>query len=234
MGRPPSEAIVDKVFEKTNGNPLFVSELAHVLKAKERLRSDVTTGSLLKADSMSEAIIQLLATHPAIVTRVLEVASVFGRCFSLAPLAAALETTNAEVLSVLDVAHSERVIAPAGPGAYRFTYPLVRDVLYARLTPSERARLHGCAARALEDHLAGSDEYERIGEIAGHLVEAAAIGDVGRAVDMSLLASDLAQAAGAHSAASKYAERGLDACRFARKPDAAKRERLLAACRRPT
>ena len=226
-GRALSDALVDKVFEKTKGNPLLVTQLAQVLKADERIGSGgMATSVLVGGDGIRDTIMGMLAALPESANRVLDVAAVFGTTFPLAPLAAALDHTNDSVLGELDAADVARIVTRAGPASYRFTYPLVRDVIYKRLLSSERARLHGRAASALEKHLGDSPDHQSVAEVANHLVEAAAVGDVNAAVDCSIRAADLANAAGDHAAASRYARRGLEAFRFAQTPDNARRAQL--------
>ena len=227
-GRALSDALVDKVFEKTKGNPLLVTQLVHVFKAEERVGpgGGMATSVLVGGDGIRDTIMGMLAALPESANRVLDVAAVFGTTFPLAPLAAALDRTNDSVLGELDAADVARVVTRMGPASYRFTYPLVRDVLYKRLLSSERARLHGRAASALEKHLGDSADHQRVAEIADHLVEAAAVGDVNAAVDCSIRAAELANAAGDHVAASRYARRGLEAFRFAQTPDNARRAQL--------
>ncbi len=226
-GRALSDALVDKVFEKTQGNPLLVTQLVHVLKAEERVGSGgMATSVLVGGDGIRDTITGMLAALPESANRVLDVAAVFGTTFPLAPLAAALDRTNDSVLGELDAADVARIVTRAGPASYRFTYPLVRDVIYKRLLSSERARLHGRAASALENHLGDSPDHKSVAEIADHLVEAAVVGDVNAAVDCSIRAAELAHAAGDHEAASRYARRGLEAFRFAQTPDNARRARL--------
>ncbi|MDB4935772.1 MAG: transcriptional regulator [Labilithrix sp.] len=226
-GRELPDALLEKVFDKTRGNPLLLTQLVSVLNAEESLeKADVETSALVGGEGIRDAITSMLAALPESANRVLTVAAVFGVTFPLAPLAAALDETNDVVLRELDAADVVRVVARAGAARYRFTYPLVRDVLYKRLLPSERARLHGRVAAALGEHLGDGAEHARVAEIADHLVEAAAAGDVEGAVDCSLRAATLAKAAGDDAAAAKYAQRGLEAFRFAQRPDEARRALL--------
>jgi DNA-binding winged helix-turn-helix (wHTH) protein len=235
-GVPPSQEVLRQVCDKTHGHPMLVAELGHVLGALGAERVDLKTSELVGGPRMREAIAHELAAMPPGTVRTLTVAAVFGRTFALAPLAAALEATNADVLRDLDIAESSRAVlrSGAGGGGYRFTYPLVRDVLYKQLSVSERARLHGAAARALE-HYMGSDfaRHQDAGEIARHWVQAAPIGDVDLAIAWSLRAAALADAAGDRAAATLYAERGLSALDFAQRPSLEDRAKLVAACRRP-
>jgi predicted ATPase/DNA-binding winged helix-turn-helix (wHTH) protein len=226
-GRALSPALVDKVFEKTKGNPLLVTQLAHVLKSEERVGSGgMATSVLVGGEGIRDTITGMLATLPESANRVLDVAAVFGTTFPLAPLAAALDQSNEHVLGQLDAADVARIVVRAGPASYRFTYPLVRDVIYKRLLSSERARIHGRVASALEKHLGDAPDHQSVAEIADHLVEAAAAGDVNAAVDCSLRAAELANVAGDPEAASRYAQRGLEAFRFAQTPDNARRAAL--------
>ncbi|MDB5219911.1 MAG: transcriptional regulator [Myxococcaceae bacterium] len=226
-GRTVTEASIDKVFEKTRGNPLLLSQLVHVLATDGLIgREEMATTAMVGGEGMRDAITSMLAALPDSATRVLTLAAVLGPVFPVAPLAAALAETNDVVLRELDAADVARVVARAGASSYRFTYPLVRDVLYKRMLASERARLHERVATALEEHLGDDRDHRRVAEIAGHLIEAAAAGDVDRAVDCSLRAAELAITAGDHAAASSYAKRGLEAFAFAQRPDEKRRSRL--------
>jgi DNA-binding winged helix-turn-helix (wHTH) protein len=228
-GVTPSEELVTKIHEKTRGNPLLLANVVSTRSSQEWLRApEVRTGSLVDADTLRETIGHQLRGLSPTITRVLSMAAVFGRTFSVAPLSAALGLPNAEVLAALDAACAERVVCAIETGTYRFAYPLVQDVLHAQLPSLERARLHGLAAKALELHLGASEDHERVGEIARHLAEAAAIGDVDMAIEWAIRAADLANAAGNRVAASRYAERGLVALGFAQRPDQDKRARLEA------
>jgi predicted ATPase len=229
-GHAVTEASVDKIFEKTRGNPLLLAQVAQALAARGSSavlgREEMATTALVGGEGMRDAITAMLAALPESATRVLTLAAVLGPVFPVAPLAAALGETNEVVLRELDAADVARVVARSGTASYRFTYPLVRDVLYKRMLASDRARLHERVATALEEHLGGERDHRRVAEVAHHLVEAAAAGDVDRAADCSLRAAELAVAAGDRAAAASYAKRGLEAFPFAQRPDEKRRARL--------
>jgi predicted ATPase len=221
--------MLDTIHDKTRGNAQLLAQVVQTRDPAEwGRRTDVKTGSLVEVDTLREAIAHYLRSLTDDVGVIVTAAAVFGQNVDVAPLSGVLGRTNAEVLEALDAASQARVMTKIGPGTFRFTYPLVRDVLHQRVPAVERARLHGLAAAVLEERLAGSRDYERIGEIAAHLVEACATGEAGRAVDWSLRAADLAHAAGDRKATAKYAERGLEAIAFDPKPDAEKLARLRA------
>jgi predicted ATPase/DNA-binding winged helix-turn-helix (wHTH) protein len=232
LSSAPAPSIVDKVYRKTKGSPLLVTQLVHVLQAEERLRAtEISTSALIGSESMGEAIVHHVSSLPEPSVRALVMASVFGTTFHVTLLAAALDTSNAAVLRDLDPALAVRVIAPARSGAYEFTYPLVRDILYRRITPLDRALFHGRAGEALAAQLDSPVDHASAGDVARHFVAAAVAGDVDRATEWSLRAVELAEGCGDTSAAKTYAERGLDALRFAQRPDPSVRARLVAATR---
>ncbi len=228
VGHRPEPAVLDKLVDKTKGNPLFLSQMVHVLRTEDRLKVTAPTTTLVGGEGMREAITQHLATLSELVVRTLTMAAVFGRTFAVAPLAASLERTNEAVLQDLDAAEAARIVARDGGAGYRFVYPLIRDVLYKKLPATERADLHRKAADALEQRLGNEPAHERVGEVAAHRADAAAAGDVDAAVTWSLRAARLAGEAGNRQAASAYARRGLDALAFAQRPDEARRAELVA------
>ena len=73
--------------------------------------------------------------------RMLAAASVFGRRFDVAPLAATADTDRAVVTAALRDAVAAEVVIDEGGGRYDFSHALVEDTLYEGLTPTRRARL---------------------------------------------------------------------------------------------
>ena len=226
-GREVSQANIDKVFEKTRGNPLLLAQVVPALAADVRLgKEEMATTGLVGGEGMRDAITAMLVALPESASRVLTLAAVLGPMFPVAPLAAALDEPNDVVLRELDAADVARVVARAEAGSYRFTYPLVRDVLYRRMLASERAQAHERIATALEAHLGEHADHRRVAEIAHHLIEAAVAGNVDRATDGSLRAAEIATASGDPAAASAYAKRGLEAFAYAQRPDEKRRAKL--------
>lgn len=227
---PLPAPVQQKIHDKTGGNALLLSQIASMRGMPDwAVATDVKTRDLVDIDTLREAIGHHLKDLPAEAERVLAVAAVFGLTFSVGPLAAAAGIASSEALAALDAASTARAIIPVGGGNYRFAYPLVRDVLHSRLPALESARLHGQVAAALEERVTPEEtDHEIVGEVAGHLVEAAAAGDVDRAVAWSLRAAELAQTAGDVDAAATYAQRGLTALGFAPRPAAAQKARLEA------
>jgi DNA-binding CsgD family transcriptional regulator len=130
---------------RTGGNPLFVWESIQLLIDGSR------PGTLSRG--VGAVIAERLAPLPPACREALEVASVLGRDFDYPPLAAALGTSPASAVAVLDPAVSARLVAPDGSraGAYRFVHTLIRDAVEEQLAPSRRAELHARVFAALRD-----------------------------------------------------------------------------------
>jgi tetratricopeptide (TPR) repeat protein len=102
--------------------------------------------------------------------RLLTLASVLGREFSLTVLAQAAGVTEESVLETLDEAMRERVVTDV-PGVLtelRFAHVLIRDSLYENLTAARRIQLHRLAVQALEQ-LYG-DGSGALAELAHHSI----------------------------------------------------------------
>ena len=85
--------------------------------------------------------------------RVLTVASAIGREFDFDLLARMTDSSDDDLLDVVDEAVSARVIEDTSGAIerYRFTHALIQQTLYERQTTSRRARLHARIGETLED-----------------------------------------------------------------------------------
>jgi DNA-binding winged helix-turn-helix (wHTH) protein/predicted ATPase len=148
-----------RLMEKTNGNPLL---LIQILRAVER---EASTSALLARGEMREAIALQLEGISQETQAALSAASVWGPEITLARLAATLGGSVAGVLPNLEEALSARVLAKIGDGRYRFLHVLVRDVLYRKLSLTERVSLHKTAGMVALDERAFEDaghHFERV------------------------------------------------------------------------
>lgn len=225
LGNCPN-GLADKVIEKTRGNPLFVAQLAHALRHSPNADSP-STSALVGGGDMRDAVLAYVSALPSSVVDVLGIAAAIGPSFQLSTLTALLEAASDDIVRELDAATIARVITYS-QGEYRFTYPLVCDVLYHRLHPSERFRLHARIAALLEARTGDTSDHRRAGEIARHLLQAAPANDPARALAWAVRAHELAVAAGDRRAATRHARDALAALRLSARPDDALRRRLEA------
>jgi predicted ATPase/DNA-binding winged helix-turn-helix (wHTH) protein len=169
LERDPEPALVDRVHAKTAGNPLFVTQLLHVIRSERWLAplEEGATSAMLDADEVREAVGLHLGELSPECRRVLSAASVLGPSFALSALAPMVALEPAHALAVLDEALRARVVAKGdAPATFRFLHTLVRDVLYKKLAAADRVRLHEAAARAYAD-------LALEGEAAAHRAKAA-------------------------------------------------------------
>jgi len=181
----PRESVVAAVHRCTEGNPLFVGEVARLLAAEGRLEriDDPVTLRLAIPEGIREVIGRRVARLPGECARMLGLASVFGRDFSLRPLEGLSGVPAGELLDILDDGIATGMVAavPGAPGRLRFTHALIRDTLYEGIPVGQRVRLHRQAGEALET-LYTQDLGPHLAELAHHFFEAAAGGDTGKAV----------------------------------------------------
>jgi len=208
--RPPAE-VAAGLYEQTAGNPLFLEQLVHGLRAAGP--GEVRWDCLAQAAAtrgLRGAIERHLEATSAPCRALLRSAAVLGRDFSLGLLAPVAQQPMTAILAQLGEASANGLVqAPTdGVGAHRFTHALIRDALYDQLAPAERARLHGRAADALEAHGAATSSA-LLPELAEHLARAAPLHDRGRALQYAVRAGEAASGRLAYEEAALHYERAL-------------------------
>ncbi|HET7047288.1 MAG TPA: AAA family ATPase, partial [Solirubrobacteraceae bacterium] len=202
LDQRPDGELVDLVFERSEGIPLFVEELLGAVR-DGRIKQDYLPPSLrdvllARVDLLSED-----AQH------VLRVASASGRWAPEGLLAVAVGMGEDELYAALReiVEHQLLIVDPAGRG-YAFRHALARAAVYEDLLPGERARLHRAYAETLErdPSLAGPG----IGVpamLAHHWVAAH---NLPKALAASVRAGDAVAAASAPAEAQRHYELALE------------------------
>ena len=227
----PDGRVVAAIHGYTEGNPLFVGEVVRLLAAEGRLEriDDPVALRLAVPEEIREVIRRRVTSLPGQCGRVLGLASVFGREFSL-PLLERLSGGGAgELLDILDDGIAARLVAevPAAPGRLRFTHALIRDVVYEGIPAGQRLRLHQRAGEALEA-LYRHDLDPHLAELAHHFFQAAPGGDAGKAVSYAEQAGRRAIALLAYEEAARLFQMALAVLSLAGSPEAERtRCRLL-------
>jgi predicted ATPase len=203
--RAPARGEAEALRERTEGNPFFLVELVRLLATRHGRDQDLPA-------VVTDVIARRVARLPEDTRELLRTASVIGRRFDLAPLAAANGQDEESVLDALDPALAAGVIAEEETvDRFRFAHALVRDAVYAELPRARRARRHAAVARALEAG-AGVDTGERHSEIAGHWL-AAGPAHAARAWRAAVTAAERARQVYAHEEAAALLLAALDAQR---------------------
>lgn len=204
---PVSDVTASDVHRRTEGNPLFVDEIARWMGrgGAEQRDADIPPG-------VRAVIRERLAPLSPECRALLAAAAVVGRDFDMATLCAVTGRASSELLALLRQALASELIlaAPGSLGQHRFAHILTRDVLYDDIEPGERARLHAAAGEAIERLQAGLLD-DHLGELAHHFAQAALAGASIKAVDYAVRAGERAAARLAHEDAAACFEQALEA-----------------------
>lgn len=212
LGRDVDPQLAVALHEETAGNPLFLLELARHLDQAGRTRSGAARAGIdvVRGTAVPLRIRQVVARRVARLgedlEEVLGVAAVVGREFDLTLVAEAAERSPADTAEVLARAVDGGLVeeVPDVPGRYAFAHALVRRSLHDQLSASRRPGLHQMIGLLLEHSGAGTPA-----QLARHFHEAAALGDVDKAMRYSRLAALEAQRALAFEDAIELLERAL-------------------------
>lgn len=210
-GRVPEPEAARALCEITAGNPFFVDEVVRLLVSEGRLDDALQYGQTGRIpDGVREVIRGRLALLSNEAGELLAVASVLGRDFDLGVLAATTDRPRAELLALLDEAVKAQLIGEGFQtlGRYSFSHMLVRETLYESLPSRRRAELHARAGAALEAlHRANPEPH--LAELAHHFFAAAPVGDLAKALDLSVRAARRAVELLAHEEAILHYQRSL-------------------------
>ncbi|WP_325051995.1 helix-turn-helix transcriptional regulator [Streptomyces triticagri] len=163
-GDAPSEALLDRVFERSGGNAFFVEELAGSM-------ADGAPGGI--SDSLRDLLLVRTEALPDEVQRVVRIAAEGGSVVEFRLLAAVTGLDEDELIATLRTAVGAAVLQPSDEGeAYRFRHALMREAVAGDLLPGERSRLSRRYAEALESDPALVRSESRAGRLAGYWYDA--------------------------------------------------------------
>jgi class 3 adenylate cyclase/tetratricopeptide (TPR) repeat protein len=213
------------VYRETDGNPFFVSEvLRHLVEtgalyqdSSGRWVSDLPLDEVTLPDSVREVIGARVGRLGPDAGKVLSMAAVIGRDFDLDVLARATQTSDDDLLDILEAAAAVALVRELS-GRYSFSHALIQHTLSEDLGPNRRARAHRKVAEALED-LCGDRPGARVGELARHWLSATQPIDISKAIAYARQAGDAALAALAPADALSYYAQALDLYPQASDPD---------------
>jgi DNA-binding SARP family transcriptional activator len=154
-GRKLDPALAAPLYQGSEGNPLFVVEMA---------RTALAVGGPWSAEPgqvMTRARLHLLPKVQAVIEARLAqlsppahelagVAATIGREFTFAVLSRASEGDEDSLVRGLDELWRRRIVREHGADAYDFSHDRIREVAYERLNPARRRVLHRRAAQALQ------------------------------------------------------------------------------------
>ena len=181
----PSELRKD-ILERAEGNPFFLEEIIRrlideggIVREGERWTATPAARTTVLPDTIHGLLAARIDGLPFEEKRVLQEAAVLGRVFWEEPVAEAMRSGNGDISAALlqlerkGLVFARPVSTIAGQVEYMFKHALVRDVAYASLPKSRRARAHAEHGAWIE-RLAGErvDEFAEL--LAFHYATAAA------------------------------------------------------------
>jgi DNA-binding CsgD family transcriptional regulator/tetratricopeptide (TPR) repeat protein len=215
LGSPPTEAMVRELYARSQGNPLFLTEMVRLL-----LYQRVTSSGVEKPgrripvpEGVREVIHRRLELLSQECCQVLTVASVVGNEFDLTLMGLLLDgQSHPEIAGLIEEAVSARVIEelPDAVGRYRFTHVLIQETLATELSSVRRASLHLRIAESIE-RMYGSSARLHAAEIAHHLAQAAPFCDGDLLARYSVTAGEQALTTYAYEDAVDYFQQALAA-----------------------
>jgi predicted ATPase len=147
LGGPPDADLVERLYARSEGNPLFTEELlAAGLDGRGGLPTTLSDALMVRIERLSEPAQEVLRLLSA------------GQLLSHDVLAEASGLGGADLRAVVREAAESNVIVADARGRYRFRHALLREVVHDDLLPGEHAELHLALAKALEGQAAQTGE----------------------------------------------------------------------------
>ncbi len=209
-------AVTGVIQQRSGGNPLFLEELCQSMP-----REGGTEGPGSGVPSTIHGLIQARVERlPADLALVSQAAAVIGSEFE-EWLLARIVGPDGLGRALEHLAENDVVYAGRNPGLHRFKHGITREVVYNSVKLSDRRRLHGAIARAIEDCFGESGALERSEALAAHWSGAA---DPERASMYAELAGDKASSASSLDCArQQYGAAMLELDRISSSPFSRKR-----------
>ncbi|MGE0825409.1 MAG: AAA family ATPase [Candidatus Binatia bacterium] len=215
----PPETLVTALYQQTEGNPFFLTEIVRLLATRgeaSAIHTVTAAATLPIPQQVHEVIVRRLDQLSEDCQRVLTIAAVLGREFSFPVLRRASNLSGDSVLESLEEAVTARIITktPDRRGHYSFSHTLIREALYRQTSLTQRVRLHRCVGEVLENlldsHSAPSTSSRLLAELAYHFCAAAQGGDdVDKAIEYSERAGEQAVTLFAYEKAVSHYETAL-------------------------
>ncbi len=219
-----SEGLPHVLHQRTRGHPLFLVTIVDEMRRQGLLHKEAGGGDVSKAvetikgvvpDSLRQIIEQQLHHVGPQDQGLLEAASIAGRVFSAAELAAAVNQAMEDIEARLAMlAHHGQFIEACGliewpdgtvAAGYSFLHDLYREILYDRIPPSRQRRWH-LQIGARKETGYGARAREVAAELAVHFEQGR---DVARALRYLQHAADNALRRSAHTDAIAHLTRAL-------------------------
>ncbi|MGW5727490.1 BTAD domain-containing putative transcriptional regulator [Nocardia beijingensis] len=200
-GSTPADSVVETLYERTGGNPFYLTEFARLLQSEGEVvaASEVPQG-------VRDVLRRRLSRLPETAVALLRLAAVIGREFDLEVLVRAAEVGEDDVLDAVEAGVLAGLLDEPASGRGRFTHILVRDTLLGDVPRVRRDRWHRRVAAAIEEIDPGD-----VAALAHHYGESVTPLTARRAADYAVVAAERAERRYAHDVAAAGYERAAAA-----------------------
>jgi predicted ATPase/DNA-binding CsgD family transcriptional regulator len=197
LGNVPDEQLVERLFSRSEGNPLYTEELL----------AAGLDGRGATPKSLQDAFILRIERLSADAQRALRAIAI-GNRLEQATIAAMTGLDDDRLQAALREAVAEQMLVAGDDDELGFRHALLREAVYDDLLPGERGQLHLVLAGVLEEgDPPGERDFDRAATIARHY---GAAGDQPSALRATVRAARAANCAYAHAEAAAMAERALE------------------------
>ncbi|TET90784.1 MAG: tetratricopeptide repeat protein [Methanomassiliicoccales archaeon] len=163
---------IDRMYKETEGNPLYILELAKLMVDEGVIQPHDDVWKLSKdledvdiPSKIHDVILRRLDRVEKEERKVLDYASVTGEMFTSLVLASALDMKRVHLLERLKVLEKSHKLVHPNKGGYKFDHAKVREVLYNEIPTELRTEYHTIIAETIED-LNKDNLEEVIGDLA--------------------------------------------------------------------
>ncbi|MGW7364617.1 ATP-binding protein [Streptomyces sp. NPDC054841] len=200
LATEPAPALVDDIFERSDGNAFFVEELA--------VAAHEGGGCAGLTDSLRDLLLVRVEGLPEHAQRVARIVAEGGSTVEYDLLAAVAGLPEDELIEALRSAVGANILTPTPDGdGYRFRHSLVREAVSDDLLPGERSRLNRRYAEALDAGPALVRADERAARLASYWYHAH---DAAKALPAVLDAAVEARRRHAYSEQLRLLERAME------------------------
>ncbi|HVA19635.1 MAG TPA: protein kinase [Solirubrobacteraceae bacterium] len=173
-GAAPARELVSRIYEETEGNPFFLSEVVNLM-AEEGTLGKASVSGVALPEGVREALGRRLDRLSGEANELLQVCAIVGREFAYDTLTLLVERGPDDLLRLVEEALAARVLEETETaGRYRFTHALMQETLLAELSTTRRVRLHGQVGEALERRY-GANAGAQAARLALHFGESATL-----------------------------------------------------------
>jgi predicted ATPase len=167
--------LVRKIFQHTEGNPLFISELIKLMKDKNfvkfengKWRLENNKSSFALTEKVQDVIQQRVDRLEKDLHEILEFASCEGEYFQSDTLTSCLKIPKIPLLKSLNVLEKEYHLIKHEKNRYKFDHILIKEVLYKSILDELRDEYHRMIAGYFISQYSANDELASI--ISYHLL----------------------------------------------------------------